>query len=811
MSLSGAGTLETSHCGDGTNANRHPWHPPAALTGDPIAEGKLLMRNTLTGRKEAFVPASKRAVRWYTCGPTVYDSAHVGHARTYLSFDIMRRVMTDYFHYNVLYQINTTDIDDKIILRARQNVLVKNLEDDASVDFEALSALADKALAEARAKAAEKKDKIQKELDEAVARSDSRSVTEQKDLLSQAALKEWNLENDAAAIAAAQAAEAASKDRSRLVAAAKSVLADMLDREKGHTITDHSVFNAHARYYEREFMEDMDALGIRPPDVLTRVTEYIPQIIAFIEKIIAKGMAYQSNGSVYLSIDDFKSNGYNYRKLSPAAPDKSGETTEAEMAEGEGALSSSDGGKEKRSPNDFALWKASKSGEPAWDSPWGSGRPGWHIECSVVASDILGETLDIHSGGEDLKFPHHDNELAQSEACLGCGEGRQWVNYFTHTGHLHIEGLKMSKSLKNFITIRQALENNTARQLRIMFLLQAWDQPMNYSDQTIDDARAKESTLKSFFREVEALNRGDYLSEEVGWRMPEADRKLSEAYLTVQQTVHDSLLDNFNTRDAMVAIMDVISEANIYLRTPDLKPAVLLLRSIAVYITQILKVFGVVDGADDFGFGSGSGAAGGGAANAEAASEPYIETLVSFREQVRNAGLEAAKGGDAAAAIKAILATCDDLRDEVLPTVGVRLEDRSGGTRWNREDPEVMMKEIAEKKAKEAEMKISKLEKKLVAKEKELDKVKTSMVKPTDLFRTDEFKEWDEAGVPTTLANGEAVSGGQIKKKKKAVDKQAKLYNDLMEKTNNNPQELLQATQSEVDDIKNQLSALSLS
>ena len=290
--------------------------------------------------------------------------------------------------------------------------------------------------------------------------------------------------------------------------------------------------------------------------------------------------------------------------------------------------------------------------------------------------------------------------------------------------------------------------------------------------------------------------------------MPEADRKLSEAYLTVQQTVHDSLLDNFNTRDAMIAIMDVISEANIYLRTPDLKPAVLLLRSIAVYITQILKVFGVVDGSDDFGFGSGSGTGGGGAASAEAASEPYIETLVSFREQVRNAALEAAKGGDAAAAIKAILATCDDLRDEVLPTVGVRLEDRSGGTRWNREDPEVMMKEITEKKAKETEMKISKLEKKLVAKEKELDKVKASMVKPTDLFRTDEFKEWDEAGVPTMLASGEPVSGGQVKKKKKAVDKQAKLYNDLMEKTNGSPQDLLDTTQSEVDDIKSQLSAL---
>ena len=146
------------------------------------------------------------------------------------------------------------------------------------------------------------------------------------------------------------------------------------------------------------------------------------------------------------------------------------------------------------------------------------------------------------------------------------------------------------------------------------------------------------------------------------------------------------------------------------------------------------------------GFGSGSGGGGGGGAgSAEAASEPKIETLVSFRGQVRNAALEAAKGDDAAAAIQVILATCDDL----LPTVGARLEDRSGGTRWNRKDPEVMMKEIAEKKAKETEMRISKLEKKLVAKEKELDKVKASMVKPTDLFRTDEFKEWDEAGVPT--------------------------------------------------------------
>ena len=804
MSLSGSGKYATPRreC-DVADQRRPPWHPPVAMTGDPIAEGKLMMHNTLTGKKEPFIPHEKRTVRWYTCGPTVYDSAHVGHARTYLSLDIMRRIMTDYFHYNCIYQINTTDIDDKIILRARQNVLIKNLEEDASIDFGGLASLVDRAMEEAIAGAVRKKAAIQAALDDAAAAGDSRASTEQQTLLEQASLKERNLENDARAIEEAKADPG--RDRTGLIASARSVLADMLDREKGHTITDHSVFNAHSRYYEHEFMDDLQLLGIRPPDVLTRVTEYIPEIVKFIEVIVEKGMAYGSNGSVYLSIDSFKKNGFKYRKLSPAADE--GQTTDAEMAEGEGALASG-GSSEKRSPNDFALWKASKPGEPAWDSPWGSGRPGWHIECSVVASDILGDKLDIHSGGEDLKFPHHDNELAQSEACLGCGDGRQWVNYFTHTGHLHIEGLKMSKSLKNFITIRQSLENNTARQLRIMFLLQAWDSPMNYSDQAVEDSRAKETTFRAFFREVEALTRGDYLSEEVGWRMGDADHKLADAYLACQQTVHDSLLDNFNTKDAMQALTKLVSEANVYLRSAGDKPAVLLLRAIATYITQILKVFGVVTGSDDFGFGSSGG--GGGAESVEGATDPYITTLVGFREKVRDAALAAAKGGDAAAAIRAILETCDELRDEILPTVGVRLEDRPGGTRWNREDPELMMKEIAEKKAKENEVKMFKLEKKITAKEKELEKVKSSMTKPIDLFRTDEFKAWDEAGVPTMLANGDPVSGGQLKKKKKAIDKQAKVRDALMEKTGGNPQDLMTSIEKELDDMKNELEKLSL-
>ena len=217
---------------------------------------------------------------------------------------------------------------------------------------------------------------------------------------------------------------------------------------------------------------------------------------------------------------------------------------------------------------------------------------------------------------------------------------------------------------------------------------------------------------------------------------------------------------------------------------------------------------GVVSGADDFGFGSGGDGKGDSADGS--GSESYIGAMVNFREQVRNAALEAAKGGDTKAAIQSILQICDGLRDETLPTLGVRLEDRPTGTMWNLEDPEVMLKEMAEKAAKEKEIKIGKLEKQLVARTKELEKVKTSMIKPEDLFRTDEFKEWDEAGVPITMANGDPVSGGQVKKKKKAIDKQAKAYKDLMDKSGNNPQTLLDSTQQEVDTIQAKLNELSL-
>lgn len=230
--------------------------------------------------------------------------------------------------------------------------------------------------------------------------------------------------------------------------------------QEGHTVTDHSIFRELSSYWETQFFADMRRLRVRDPDTLTRVTEYVPEIVSFVEGIIKNGYGYEVDGSVYFDTRAFdKADEHDYAKLEPWS-----KGNKELLEEGEGALSVATG---RRSAADFALWKASKPGEPSWPSPWGPGRPGWHIECSVMASAVFGDSMDIHSGGSDLAFPHHDNEMAQSEvmsilfqpqtgtkpyvqAYHNC---RSWVNYFLHTGHLHIEGLKMSKSLKNFITI----------------------------------------------------------------------------------------------------------------------------------------------------------------------------------------------------------------------------------------------------------------------------------------------------------------------------------------------------------------------
>ncbi len=328
----------------------YPWRMPQPFSSPMELLDKIhpiRLTNSLTRTKTRFIPSNPSRILWYQCGPTVYAESHMGHARTYVHLDIVRRIVSDYFGYNVILCQNITDIDDKIILRSHER----------QIPF--------------------------------------------------------------------------------LDLAAK---------------------------YEAEFFEDMNRLGVKLPDLITRVSEYVPEIIEYVDGLIKKGYAYESNGSVYFNTRAFESCGHKYGKLMPEQIGNSDL-----LAEGEGALTAND---DKQNPTDFVLWKKTKTHEsgmiePSWVSPWGNGRPGWHIECSVMSKcateKLGGGLLDIHCGGVDLKFPHHENEIAQSEGCL---DSHQWINYWMHTGHLNIQGFKMSKSLKNFITIRQALTEHTVRQIR---------------------------------------------------------------------------------------------------------------------------------------------------------------------------------------------------------------------------------------------------------------------------------------------------------------------------------------------------------
>lgn len=281
---------------------------------------------------------------------------------------------------------------------------------------------------------------------------------------------------------------------------ADEILLPYLDSLYKETIDtrDQTMFTDLTQSMERLFNDDMDALNVLRPDVVTRVTEYVPQIVKFVEGIVNKGFAYEAEGSVYFDIAAFEKGGNTYARLRPE-----NKNDESLRNEGEGSLSKNLGG--KRGPGDFALWKKSKAGEPFWPSPWGDGRPGWHIECSVMASDILGSQMDIHSGGIDLAFPHHDNELAQSEAYF-CEHGKgehTWVNYFLHMGHLSIAGSKMSKSLKNFQTIQDALATTyTARNMRIVFLMGRWNDGVEISPEMRAQADNFETTVSVSYGQV---------------------------------------------------------------------------------------------------------------------------------------------------------------------------------------------------------------------------------------------------------------------------------------------------------------------
>lgn len=768
-------------CGDGISRDRHPpWFSPVTNPSTP----SLQLLNSLTETVEPFYPMNKRLVKWYTCGPTVYDSAHMGHARAYLTFDIVRRIMEDYFSYSVLYQMNITDIDDKIIQRARVTKLlsdrIEELEREKASDpagaLKKTQVLANDSVKHLAHSLHERRIKLEKPLDEAAAKN-PRAKSEREEKMKELELKEQQLKKIQDEVAAAIATGSVDA----IMTAARGVIGDYLDHHEGHRIEDQEIFEKHARYYEKSFFHDLRRLGVRDPDVVTRVTEYVPQVIDYIAKIEKNGFAYRGKTSVFFDTEAYKKAGHPYPKLKPgSANTAAADATEDEMAEGEGGLSKAEAN-EKRHPNDFALWKFSKPGEPRWPSPWGLGRPGWHIECSVMATDVLGTNFDIHSGGADLKFPHHDNECAQSEAF---SQEHQWVNYFLHCGHLHIQGLKMSKSLKNFITIDQALGELgvTPRMMRLLFLSNNWQKAMNFSDQSLDEAREKERVLRAFFGSVEAtLRQPDPWGQVQG--ASDADRVLLQQLNEAEEAVHEALLNNLDTPLALQHLMTLVSAANAYLTqcnasNGEQRVSRTVLQKVARYLTKMFKVFGVIEGTDSIGWQQGAG---------EDSTEPFnavMDALVAFRDNVKNAARETGT-------VKSFMPLCDDLRDEQLSKVGVRLEDApSGRATWKRDDPEALQREKEQREAQAATERFNKAVNQAATKEKQIKKWEQYHIDPNQYLsaRENEKPEAERrykpftGTLPSHLLSGEAVDDKEVKKLTKELSKYTTTYQQFQDK-----------------------------
>ncbi len=360
-----------------------------------------------------------------------------------------------------------------------------------------------------------------------------------------------------------------------------------------------------------EMHQDERALGVLPPSHEPRATAYVAQMLALIGQLIEKGLAYPaSNGDVYYSVRDFPA----YGRLSGKSLDelRAGERVEIDTF--------------KRDPLDFVLWKGAKPGEPAWPSPWGSGRPGWHIECSAMSADLLGNHFDIHGGGQDLQFPHHENEIAQSEGAHGC----TFVNYWMHNGFVRVDNEKMSKSLGNFFTIREVLQQYDAEVVRFFILRAHYRSPLNYSDAHLDDAKSALARLYT------ALKNASLSTTPIDWTLPAA------------QAFKVAMDDDFNTPEALAVLFDLASSAN----RGDADSAHML-RNLGGVLGLLQR-----DTADFL----KSGAVGAGLSEAE------IDAMIVARREAR-----AAKN----------FAESDRIRD-ALQAAGIVLEDGAGGTVWRR-------------------------------------------------------------------------------------------------------------------------------
>ncbi|KAL2754863.1 hypothetical protein ACRALDRAFT_1064644 [Sodiomyces alcalophilus JCM 7366] len=793
----------------------------------------LKVHNSLSpGQPVPFEPAEKGKITWYACGPTVYDKSHLGHARNYVSTDIIRRILMHYFGADLKFVMNITDVDDKIIIKARRQRLL-DLEKKKTYTEDELSKLAISAF---RAYAEKNLPLLLaadgQELDETnyLARRDKSYGS----VLAGGTLSGEGKPGDDEAkakmhISNMDSAAFAIQDK-KIFPGADEVLLPYLDSLYKETIdtSDQTIFTDLTQSMERLFFDDMDALNVLRPDVITRVTEYVPQIAQFVERIVDKGFAYESEGSVYFDIAAFEKAGNTYARLRPG-----NRNDKALQEDGEGALSKNLG--EKKNEGDFALWKKSKEGEPYWPSPWGNGRPGWHIECSVMASDILGAQMDIHSGGIDLAFPHHDNELAQSEAYF-CEPGKgehTWVRHFLHMGHLSISGSKMSKSLKNFQTIQDALATTyTPRSMRVVFLLGKWNDGVEISPDMRAQGASWESTLTNYFSNVKALLR-DSGSLENGVRslsVADEEEGLGAELKKAQGEMHAALSNSFDTPQAMRIIQELVGTANNYLTSEASLPA---LEAVSRWITKMVGIFGLDENAqapyDGLGWASKpqdasvdlkealrshasayqkvvadikalnltsdslsallnkqdpeaefAAAVEGGVRDLEELALPYARAVSRLRDELRRTVSSASPDVK-----KAVLSLTDRIRDEDLTNLGIYLDDRPDGKssliKFVPASELIAMRN--EKLAKEAAKAQAKEEAKRAREQAEKAKWEKAKVAPAEMFKSDDkYSEWDAEGLPTKLKDGSELPKSQLKKLQKEWQRQKKAHEEYLVK-----------------------------
>lgn len=470
----------------------------------------IYIYNSLTRKKEEFIPLEPPKVNMYTCGVTVYDESHIGHARSLYVFDLIRKYLK-YRAFEVRFVRNITDIDDKIINRANE------LE------------------------------------------------TDWKELV---------------------------------------------------------------KIYIVRYYEDLEALGIAPGDAEPRASENIPGMIKYIEGLIAKGYAYAAGGDVYFNVRKFS----DYGKLSGQSIDAMEIGARIDPSE------------HKKDPLDFALWKASKENEPSWPSPWGAGRPGWHIECSVMSLEFLHtQTLDIHAGGRDLIFPHHENEIAQAEALTGKAFARYWI----HHGLLTINGQKMAKSLGNFVTIKDFLDKyKDARLLKLFFLSAHYSHPIDYNEEKIEEARSALERILILKEKIErqvTMSPGHLLSGTPFGRQVTREVKeiadLKEEFLVAMD-------DDFNTPQGLACVFELVNLTNKNIDDPDF------CLNAKAALSEMLDIFGIPLETE----------------LASQISEEEIRAKIQARDEAR-------KNKD--------YALSDKIRKELLAK-GVVLEDTPEGTVWRR-------------------------------------------------------------------------------------------------------------------------------